>query len=86
MLEDPWTPERIAKEVRELAALMARSDSERLTIEVALNSVIQAMARVAPKARGEMRALVAAVMANPDDKEIVAKLRALLATAGRKCH
>jgi hypothetical protein len=86
MPDNLLTPDSIANEVRELAALLAQSDTEREVIEAALVSVITAMGRAAPEAQAELQALMADFTANPDDKQTVARLGAFLAAAGRKFH
>ena len=80
------TPENIASEVRELAALTARSDIEREIIEAALMSVIAAMERVAPAARAELQTLMAAFTLKPDDKDVVARIGAILREARSPHH
>ncbi len=80
------TPENIASEVWELAALTARSDIEREIIEAALMSVIAAMERVAPAARAELQTLMAAFTLKPDDKDVVAGIGAILREARLPHH
>ena len=54
------------------------SDGERDVIAAVFRSVFSAMARVGPESRPEMQTLVAAFIANPADKAIVARLGAIL--------
>lgn len=61
-----------------LATGKSRSDFEREVIEAAMRSVFSAVERVPPDARGEPRSLVDAFLADPYDKDIIARLRAML--------
>ena len=72
------TPDHIAKEARELSALLAQSEGEREVIEAALLSVAAAMQRVAPSDSDTLQALVADFIANPGDRGAIGRLGALL--------
>jgi hypothetical protein len=71
-------PDQIEALIRDTADLLARSDFEREVIEAAMRSVFSAMERVAPEDRAELQGLVDAFLVDPDDKDVIARLRALL--------
>ena len=64
--------------VKEVADLLAMSAVEREVFAPALNSMAGAMARVAPDQQEELQQLVADFMADPGDRDTVARLGALL--------
>jgi hypothetical protein len=85
-LEQALTSNHIANEARELSALLAQSEGEREVIEAALLSVFCAMQRVAPSDRNTLQALVADFIANPDDRDAIDRLGALLKGARPPDH
>jgi hypothetical protein len=67
--------------IRDVNDLLEHSDFDREVIEEAMHSVFSAMERVAPDDRAELQGLVDAFLAEPDDKEVMARLGALLRDA-----
>jgi len=67
--------------IKEIAGLLAMSALERDVFAAALNSMAGAMARVDPARREELQQLVAEFMADPADRETVARLGAFLQAA-----
>lgn len=77
---------QIAALIRDVNGLLAHSDFEREVIEAALRSVFSAMERVAPEDRADLKDMVDAFIADPGDKDIMARLGALLRDARLHDH
>ena len=80
------TPGQITALIRDVTDLLAHSDGEREVIDAALRSVFSAIERVAPDAQGELQNLGRLFLADPDDKDIMASLGALLRDARLPDH
>jgi hypothetical protein len=65
---------------------LAHSDGEREVIDAALRSVFSAIERVAPDDRAKLQGLVDAFIADPDDKDVMARLGAMLRDARLSDH
>jgi len=78
---DPLTP--LIKDVNDL---LAQTDGQREVIDAIFRSVTSAMQRVAPEHQVELQQLVAAFIADPEDKDVMARLGALLRDAPRPDH
>ena len=85
-MTDAKTPGQITALIRIVTDVLAHRDGEREVIEAAMRSVFSAMERVAPDDRSELQTLVDAFLADPDDKDIMASLGALLRDARLPDH
>ena len=80
------TPDQIDALIRDVNDLLDHSDFDREVIEAAMRSVFSAMDRVGGDDRADLKELVDAFIAEPDDKDIVARLGALLLDARLPDH
>jgi hypothetical protein len=75
-----------AKLIRDATDLLAHSDFEREAIDAALRAVFSAMERVGAQDRAQLQDLVDAFVADPDDKDVIASLGAMLRDARSPDH
>ena len=80
------TPDQIDALIRDVNDLLDHSDFDREVIEAAMRSVYSAIERVAPDNRAKLQGLVDAFLADPDDKDAVTELGALLQRARLPDH
>jgi hypothetical protein len=79
-------PEPITALIQDVSDLLAISDGQRELIDGILRSVTSAIQRVGPEHREELQKLVAAYVTDPEDRDVEAKLGALLRQAPRPDH
>ena len=79
-------PDPLTALIQDVSDLLAMSDGQRELNDAVLRSVTSAMKRVAPEHQVELQGLVMAFVAEPQDKDVMARLGALLRDAPKPDH